>query len=168
MSDKGLQTKILAAVLIAFSALIFWGTLNLAPSPFEPLGASAFPRFIAVLVAIFSIGLVFMPSEREEPELPVVADPAPELAGPVDDDQVGMRATPVMALATVGCTIVYAIALQARIVSFAISTAIFLLVLMTILTRFNPRAMPLTLVMAVVFGFGLEYVFTSVFVVNLP
>lgn len=168
MSEKSMQTKILAAALIAFSAVIFWGTLDLAPSPFEPLGASAFPRFIAILVALLSVVLLFMPSERTATAPEIEAATPSEFAGPEDDDEGSTRPTPVMALATVACTIVYALALQARLVSFGISTTVFLVVLMTILTRFNPRAIPVTLVTAAVFGFGLEYLFTSVFVVNLP
>ena len=162
-----MQTKILAVALIAFSAFIFWGTLELAPSPFEPLGASAFPRFIAIVVALLTVMLLFMPSERTASEPVAEGVPAPD-AAEAEGDEDDTRPTPVMALATIACTIVYAMALQARFVSFGISTTIFLLVLMTILTRFNPKALPVTVVAAPVFGFGLEYVFTSVFVVNLP
>jgi putative tricarboxylic transport membrane protein len=162
-----MQTKILGVTLIAFSALIFWGTLELAPSPFDPLGASAFPRVISVMVALLSILLLLLPSEQEAGAAKADSTSGVSADG-TESDEDNTRPTPVMALATVACTIVYAIALQMRMVSFSVSTAIFLVVLMSILTRFSPKAIPATLILSVVFGFGLEYLFTSVFVVNLP
>jgi hypothetical protein len=55
-----------------------------------------------------------------------------------------------------------------RVVDFAILTALFLLVKIGVLTRFERRLLPLIVVLALVVGFGCQYVFTRIFVVDLP
>ena len=55
-----------------------------------------------------------------------------------------------------------------RVVDFAILTALFLLVTIGTLTRFERRLLPLIVVLALVVGFGCQYVFTRIFVVDLP
>ena len=53
-------------------------------------------------------------------------------------------------------------------VRFSIATAVFLSLSIGMLRSFSRRALPLILVLAVVLGFGLEYLFTHVFVIDLP
>jgi putative tricarboxylic transport membrane protein len=154
-----MRTRILAMVLIVLSAGIYWGTMDLVVSPFEPLGAAAFPRVIAVVVGLLSMWLLVFPNEANAPE--------PELDR-VNRGEEAAKSTPLMAWATVACALLFAAALQTRLVSFGIAATVFLVVLMSILTRFNRNAIVMTMVLAAIFGFGLEYIFTSVFVVDLP
>src|SRR5690606_36587436 len=120
-----MRTRILAIVLIAISGFIYWGTMDLVVSPFEPLGSAAVPRVIAAVVALLSLGLLFFPGAGKA----VVSD-----FGPEDTDEDAPPATPIMAWATAACALLFAFVLQSRLVSFGLAAAVSLVVLMSILT----------------------------------
>ncbi len=67
-----------------------------------------------------------------------------------------------------GMTVVYVALMQLRVAGFALLTAVFLFVAIAFLTRFAPRSLPVAALVGLVIGFGCQYIFTHVFVVDLP
>ena len=65
-------------------------------------------------------------------------------------------------------TVLYVTALQFRLTTFAIVTTVFLTATIFVLSRFDLAKLPVILVVAAVTGFGCQYLFTRVFVVDLP
>jgi hypothetical protein len=55
-----------------------------------------------------------------------------------------------------------------ELASFAITTTIFLFVTISMLMNFNRKTMLIGAIIALVMGFGCQYLFTEVFVVDLP
>ena len=54
------------------------------------------------------------------------------------------------------------------ITTFAIVTTVFLTATIFVLCRFDVRKLPVILLVAAITGFGCQYLFTRVFVVDLP
>jgi hypothetical protein len=73
-----------------------------------------------------------------------------------------------LALATLGFTVVYVIAMAFRFGSFAIITSVYLLLTIAVLSRFNKKALIIGLAIALIMGFGCQYLFTEIFVIDLP
>ena len=67
-----------------------------------------------------------------------------------------------------GLTVLYVLAMQLRLVTFAIMTAIFLFLTIGWLIRFKWKRLPVLALVAVITGFGCQYVFTRIFIVDLP
>jgi hypothetical protein len=67
-----------------------------------------------------------------------------------------------------GLTGAYVAVLAARISSFALATSVFLLLTIGGLNRFDRKGLLVTLVIALAMGFGCQYLFTEVFVIDLP
>lgn len=154
-----MRDRVLALVLMGVALVIYWGTLALPPSRMEPLGPSAFPRALAVVIFVLSLPLLF---RRPNP-----AEATPEsLADDPEDDPV--RPRPWVAVVTMLAAAALTLGLQFRVISFALAATLFLAVVMTVLTGFRLRALPATLVIAPLTGFGLQYLFTRVFVIYLP
>ena len=65
-------------------------------------------------------------------------------------------------------TVVYVAALHFRVTTFAIITTVFLIATIFVLVRFDIAKLPVILLVAAVTGFGCQYLFTRVFVVDLP
>ncbi len=72
------------------------------------------------------------------------------------------------AIGIVVVTLIYILGLALELTSFAILTTVFLTFTIGFLTRFRRRALAVALVLGLVMGFGCEYLFTQVFVVDLP
>ena len=65
-------------------------------------------------------------------------------------------------------TVVYVLLMQLRVAGFALITAVFLFFAIAFLTRFAPRSLPIAALTGLIMGFGCQYIFTQVFVVDLP
>lgn len=75
---------------------------------------------------------------------------------------------PLAAVMTFALTVAYVFVLQLRLVPFAYLTSLFLFVAIGALTGPNWRLLPVAAIVALIMGFGCEYVFTQIFVVDLP
>ncbi|MGF1475013.1 MAG: tripartite tricarboxylate transporter TctB family protein, partial [Geminicoccaceae bacterium] len=65
-------------------------------------------------------------------------------------------------------TLVYVAAMHGRLFGFAILTTVFLILTIGLLTRFQVRTLPWVVGIAAATGFGCQYLFTRVFIVDLP
>lgn len=79
-----------------------------------------------------------------------------------------MTRSPYGPLVTLGLTVVYVTALDLKVASFGIITCVFLTILIAALENFRPKSLLPAFIVAVIVSFGVEYMFTNVFVVDLP
>jgi putative tricarboxylic transport membrane protein len=159
-----MRDRLLAGALIVVMAVVIWGTLELPPPSFEPLGAAAFPRGLAILIALLALPILFG-RDRRGPAIPEQAgSPAGEGTG---GDGI-VRRQPLMAVILIAAAAGLAALMQVRTIDFSILATAFLFATMTALNRFSIRAMPLSILIALVVGFGIDYIFTQVLIVDLP
>lgn len=141
--------------LVIACGVVLWETRDLAPGTFEPLGSAPVPQATAVLIALLSVAVIVGAVRRLRSDDGV---PAPPVEGQRTVD----------AWSVAAATVAYVLALDARILDFAPLTALFLFVVIGWLVRFRPRPLAAAAVVAVVTGWGCAFVFTRIFVVDLP
>lgn len=126
---------------------------GIPPGFFEPLGSAPVPTFTCwAIIALCTL---------------IIVQAMPKLFRPLDD------ASPVrdhwldMALVFL-VTVAYVAALHLRMTTFAIMTTVYLLATIGVLTRFRRRLWLSIAAVALITGFGTQYVFTRIFIVDLP
>ena len=153
--------------LIGIAAAFLWDSRTLPGAGFDRLGPAPVPRLICWCVIILCgvvIGQVYL--ARRAAGVPTgSADPDRDAPGAPEED---LKPQPVLALAMLGLTGAYVAVLAARISSFALATSVFLLLTIGVLNRFDRKGLLLALVIALAMGFGCQYLFTEVLVIDLP
>ena len=151
--------------LIVICAAIIIETLDLPPGTFEPLGSAPVPRTTATII-ILLCGLVIARAARR-PAFASSGGNADE--GGNAGEEGGEPANGYgHAFVTVLLTLAYAAAIHMRLSTFAVLTTLYLVATIGWLTGFRPRLLPAIAVTALVVGFGCQYIFTRIFVVDLP
>lgn len=145
----------LALFLITVSAVVLFETRDIPPGTFEPLGSAPIPQATAGLIILCSLLVMLRAVVATVRGAAVAGEPEPDLE-------------PGAAALILGLTALYVLALQVRLLDFAPMTAVFLFTGIGLLVRFERRLLPWVGVVAVVTGYGCQYVFTRVFVVDLP
>jgi hypothetical protein len=142
-------------LVIVICAAVLWQAAKLPPGSFEPLGSAPVPQATAgviVLLCLWVIARAGLALQR----------------GEVRDGADGTAPRLLDATAVFFLTVVYVLTMAFRLGEFAIVTSIFLFVTIGLLIRFEPRRLPIAAVVAVIMGYGCRYVFTQIFVVDLP
>lgn len=139
-----------ALMVIVIAAIALFETRDIPPGSFEPLGSAPVPQVTAGLIILLAVGLIVRACLDRRPVARQQRD------GLFD------------AGAVLVLTLLYVAAMHYRLTTFAVMTTIYLVLLIGTLIRFRPRQMPLVLGLAAVVGFGCQYIFTRVFVVDLP
>ena len=157
--DRRSFTEIGVAALVILICAVFWiQAKSLPPGTFEPLGSGPVPMYTAGIVilcclivigrataAIFQAPSLFRALREEFPG-------SPRMGG----------------LLMLGSSIVYVGLLHLQVASFGLITFVFLAALIWAMESFRLLKVPLALAVAAAFAFGAEYLFTNVFVVDLP
>lgn len=143
----------MALAAIAVAAAFLYDGRNLAPGILEPVGPGTIPNATAWLV----IGLAAAMLVR------TLWDGG---RGPVGAAMAGERWLDLAVLA--GATGVYVGALGFGLVRYSIATAVFLALTIVWMAEERRRAVPAAIVVALVLGFGLDYLFRNVLVTDLP
>tara|TARA_B100000900_G_scaffold388897_1_gene381328 strand:- start:1875 stop:2273 length:399 start_codon:yes stop_codon:yes gene_type:complete len=130
------------------------GVKDIPPPFFDPIGSAAFPKYAAYLVIAFAIAIAIRAYRSLKTEKPK-EDP-------------GFMSEPLLALSVVLIPSLYIVSMQIGLLSYRIATVIFILLLTSILARLDKRAMISSAIIALVFGFGGQYLFTEVFYMDLP
>jgi hypothetical protein len=141
--------------LIVVCCAVLFEAAKLPPGSFEPMGSAPIPQATAGLIILLCL-VVMAKAARTMMRGQVAA---------TSDDEPPRRMD---ALVIFGLTVVYVLLMQLRVAGFAVMTAAFLFVAIAFLTRFAPRSLPLAALVGVVMGYGCQYIFTQVFVVDLP
>jgi hypothetical protein len=147
--DKRVDIAV-SLVLIVICAAVLFETRGLPPGSFEPLGSAPVPQATAALIILLSIVVLAGAVRR------------PSVGGTLAD----LR--PFDAAAVVIFTLLFVTLVHFRMATFAVLTTGYLVLTIGWLTRFQRRLIPALLITALVVGFGCQYVFTRIFVVDLP
>lgn len=152
-------TEFAVSALIALICVVFlvqaW---KLPPGTFEPLGSGPVPIWTSIIVITCCIVVMIRALRRLK-----------EVGGPDANFRNELAAdSPGKGLILVVTTVLYVAALDAKLASFGIVTFVYLTLLIWSLADFGGKTLIFAALNAAVFAFGAEYLFTNVFVVDLP
>lgn len=148
---------ILAIGSIALGATILWLSADLPDAPYEPAGPALIPQIAAIVFLGLAVALL-VKSLR--------ALVRGGMIPPRWDGQARLRGA--RALAGMALTVAYIAAMSSGLAGFVGASLVFLLAFGMLLLGTRPRALLFVLVMAAALAFGNDYLFTRVFVVDLP
>jgi hypothetical protein len=143
------------AVIFALAAWLFWEAGDLPASRWEPLGAGTFPRLVLGALGLLAATALVRELRlwrREGGAVGVALGPA----------LVRYR----LVVAVLGFFLVY-VALLPQL-GFSLASLVFLLATQLVLGPKTPRAIAVMLIVALVFSFGLNWLFAEAFNVFLP
>ena len=158
-----MASRIFALSIFAIASVVLINTLDMADSNTDPLGPAALPKLIAALICLLSIPLILAPQRAK-------------LVGGESNQNKAQDGHPTIAAMTMILVVLYVGIMSLNFASFAAATVGFLIASMTLLVRYDPatvgstqlRRWMVTIVLALLMSFGLQFIFTKVLVVNLP
>ena len=156
--DRRPLTEIgVAALIAAICTVVLFQALALPPGRFEPLGSGPVPTWTAIVVIVCCLLVILRAigtlRGRRKPEIALS-----ELEG----------MNPLGGAMMLGLTVLYAAALQIKLAGFGIITFIYLLLLILGMEGFSRRRILPAAILSALAAFGAQYVFTEIFVVDLP
>tara|TARA_R110002049_G_scaffold188402_2_gene356869 strand:- start:76709 stop:77173 length:465 start_codon:yes stop_codon:yes gene_type:complete len=152
---KNISEILFLTLAVVIAGLALAGVADMPPAFYDPLGAGAFPRWIAVIIAVL-VALKLITTT-------VIARADIDRLVPLLPPRFHWRMAAMFALI---CA--YVIALWAEMPGFRITTAIFLSAGMLLLTtQRNPRLIVAILGACALSAVGLDYIFRTVFFLNL-
>ncbi len=143
-----------SGLMILMCFVFLWESWDLPPGTFEPLGSGPVPQATAAIIILCC--LITINTARLEAKKSSVAE------GTGEPLSIGFAV--LMALAT----LVFVIILHLRIMAFAWMAALFLTVTIWGLENFKKKKFLPAVITGLIVGFAVEYLFTQVFVVDLP
>lgn len=153
---RGLDIGI-SAFLVLGSVAVYIESLDLPPPVYDPIGPAAFPRALSVTVGVLALVIMII----------AIRGPAP--AASINREGRSLWPTRFnLVLGTALATTGYFALLAFRPFSFGIVTTLYLTFQVMLLFRFEFRRLPVAVVVAVVVGFGCDYIFTQFFFIDLP
>ena len=145
---------VVATVLIALSALIWWEARKIAPPFYDPLGSAALPHATAILIT----ALALMVAVRA---LFVLRCGAPIV-------KPDYRRRPDLAIGITVLAAAYIGIMDFGIIGFPWATMAFIFLSGAVLGGFDRRIMAVSVLLAVLLGGGCAYLFRYVFYIDLP
>lgn len=142
----------ISSLIALLSAVFIWESWDLPPGTFEPLGSGPVPQFTATIIIICCLAVIYNATKKVDTE--VINKLVP----------VALGAGILMAVAT----LLFVVALHFRIMPFAWMTTLFLTVTIWGLEKFNKKKFLPAIITGLIVGFAVQYLFTQVFVVDLP
>ncbi len=140
--------------LIALSAFVYWGTLEIPPPFFDPIGSAAFPKYAAYIISALALAIGIRAARS--------------LRKPRSATPKSYREEPLLAVSVVLTSCLYLLSMQWELLSYRWATLVFIFLLSALLSKFEKRIMIVGAVIAFVFGFGGQYLFTEIFYMDLP
>ena len=157
--ERRLYTEIgVAAFIIVICAIFMFQAVRLPPGSFEPLGSGPVPIYTSAIIILCCVIVivrsvtVLLRSSSLSREFKL------EFSGE----------SPVGAILMLGSSVFYVGLLQLQILSFGIITSAFLTLLIWSMERFRRHKLLPAIITSAFFSFGAEYIFTNIFVVDLP
>jgi hypothetical protein len=143
-----------SVAIIAAAGLVYWDALKYRPGVYDPLGSGTMPRMIAVAIIVLCLVAIVQT---------LLARPRP--AKPATGEEFPRR--PRLALLVFGYAIACSVLLYLRI-PFAITASLTLFASILAIKRYDRSVILPGALCSVAFGFGLTYLFGTVFGVDLP
>ena len=163
MRGRMLFEVTLAVLLVLMAAIVWIDVSRLPPAFFDPVGSAVFPRAVAAVIAVLSLVVLVQTIAGRRGSQDAALTPEDRSDG---DDAPPRRTA--MGAGMYGMLILYAAAMQIGLLGFATATSIFIFVAGSMLGRFRRREMLVSAAVAVILGFGGNYLFTRVFYIDLP
>lgn len=169
MDSKQSSSKadiILAIFLLAGCGFVYWECLSLPESPYEPLGPAFVPETLSLLIGFAALWILFEGLQKWRVQH----------SGTSNAEFTGMRdfvRHPFLAIAGVLLTFVYIGSMYLGLLGFRSATILFIMALGSLLCKYERKTIRIAhlcvlLFIACTMGLGGYYLFTQVFVVNLP
>lgn len=143
-------------LLIAIAAAFIREGWDLPPGYFEPVGAGPIPIGVAVAVIGFALIVIGKAAWQLRTDTVPQEDPPPFELRRID------------AAAVFALTMLYVAAMGMGWIGYAPATVIYLVVTIWLLAGWWPRVLPPAIIIGLVMGYGLQYLFTRVLVTDLP
>jgi len=144
----------ISGALVALSVFVLWGTKEIPPPFFDPIGSAAFPKYTAYIIIALSLAIAL----RASFALRKTNSPRKKR----------FREEPLLAISVVITSALYVLSMQWELLSFRWATLVFIFLLSALLSKFENRVMIFSAIIGIVFGFGGQYLFTEVFYMDLP
>jgi putative tricarboxylic transport membrane protein len=145
-----------AAALMVISVAVFWESLSMPPAFYDPIGPAAFPRALSVTIFFLSIILI----------IKALRLPAGKTIQA--SRQSAHRLRPDLTVGSAVLSGIYILLLTLRQLSFAVSTTLYLISVITLLMPFDLKRLLIAIIIALIMGFGGGYIFTHVFYIDFP
>ena len=146
-----------SVAIIVAAGLVYWDALKYRPGIYDPLGSGTMPRMVAVAIVVLCLVAIVQALLTR----PRTAKPAKAEAG---ED---FERRPWLAFIIFIYVIICSILLYFRI-PFGITSSLFLFASILSIKRYEPSIILPGALCSVAFGFGLTYLFGTVFGVDLP
>ena len=145
---------VLGIATLAFAVFLYWGSLDIPPPFFDPLGSAAVPKGCAVIIGLLGGAALFraLPGLRSRPAREAAA----------------FRPRPDIAAGLVVLAAAYVLMMEMGWMSFRWSTAGFVFLAGLLLGGLSVPVALISLGLAALMGFGGQYLFTQVFFIDLP
>ncbi len=173
MDSKQSSSKadiILAVVLLASCGFVYWECLSLPESPYEPLGPAFVPKTLSFLIGIAAVWILFEGLQK----LRVSSSSRDSSASDAEFTTAkNFVRHPFLAVTGILLTFAYIASMHVGLLGFRSATILFIMVLGGLLCKYEQKNIRMThlcilLLTACIMGLGGYYLFTQVFVVNLP
>ena len=148
---------------LAISAIVWWEASKVRPSPYDPLGAGAFPKLVSVLLA----GLAILLIARVLLGYAIGASDTSLISGLTGLGETHRR-RPILAVGVLAGLTLYIAALTLTSVGFLWATIVFVAAVGFAMSDRRPRDLVLAGLIAVFIGVALNFLFTRVLIVALP
>ena len=152
---RAISQIVFNALVALIAAALFWNSLGLPSSMWEPLGAGSFPRLALGALIGFNVLLIAT-------QIPAVIGSSKLTRGALTGWLWRRR------LAFVVLALFLAYVIGIHWLGFAWASLVFVLVTQIVLGARSPRALVAAVVIALAFSFGLDALFGRVFNILLP
>lgn len=177
MSSNGKMSSyqmdfIFSVILFVVCIFIFRESLTLPKSTYEIVGTSFLPKVLCGLLCICSV-LVFIEGLKKRKTQMMVKDESDDTGDDFENQEKrSFIKRPKLALLVLFITVLYIGLMSMRVIHYYILTPIFILVLGVILFRVEKKGKWQTffialIVIAIVLGVSLDYLFKNVFITDL-
>lgn len=154
----------LAIAMAAVSAIVWWEASKLGPAPFDPLGPKSFPMWIAGALGLLSlVSIVAILAGRA-----LGRSDTSLILGIGEEAPADYALRPGLAVTAALLTVAYVAVLTATGIGFLWATIVYIGALGWAMSDRTPRHALIAAVIAVIAGSAITYLFTKIFVLDLP
>ena len=147
-----------AVAMLAFAGIVWWGTADLPPPRYEPIGSAALPRALALVMAVLSLIVLARAYARRR----AMSTAAAKTAGS------GFTPRPLLAIGVFVVLVLYVLAMDQRLLGFIPASIITFTIIGGLLAGFSLKRLPWLLGFVVVMVGAIWLVFTQFFYIDLP
>lgn len=145
-----------AIAVVLFAGIVYWGTLDLPPPRYEPMGSGALPRALAIIMSLLAIAVGARGVVRLRAGHEPTGEPLP------------FRRKPALAVATVALLIGYLLVMEFRLAGFVPTSIVAFSLLGSMLVGFEWRRLPAVIGFVTALVLVSYLVFTKLFYIDLP